>query len=344
MTEVILASWPNGAAFVQRASRIMDVILHLGSHRTGSTTFQSYMRRSSHALGEQGVGYWGPLRTRQGLFAGLIPAQGAAASDKRQLRAEGRVKMQLARSAQNDVRKLVVSDENMIGTVRQNLRAQALYPALGERMARFARAFEGRLSRVALCIRAQDLFWSSSLAYGVERGHPMMSPEKCASFAQSKRSWRDVITDLACALPGTDIQVLPFERYQGRPDVLLTALTDEQSPPNRASEWLNRAPNVKELREILGERGEFTGLKQLGCRSDQARWLPFDDQQCAQMREAYADDLHWLISGADGLATLRNNTTTDEWAHTRTGNIPRFGPVSKGQGYDKQERHVARHC
>jgi hypothetical protein len=322
----------------------MDVILHLGAHRTGSTTFQSYMRRSSDELSQQGVGYWGPLRTRKGLFAGLIPTQGVGGSEQAQMRAEGRVKLHLGRSAQNGVRKLVVSDENMIGSVRQNLRSQTLYPAIGERMARFARAFEGRLSRVALSIRAQDLFWSSCLAYGVERGHPMMGPDSCASFAASKRSWRDVITDLACALPDTQIQVLPFERYQGQPDVLLEALTQEPAPTNKLQEWLNRAPRVKELREILDERGEIAGLQQLCGHADATRWLPFDAEQCAQMREAYADDLHWLISGADGLAKLTEQTKTDEWTHTRTGNIPRFGSPNKGQGYDKQERHVAKHC
>ena len=74
MTAMILALWPNGAALVKRAGRVMDVILHLGAHRTGSTTFQSYMRRSHSELSSSKVGYWGPQRTRQGLFAGIVPS------------------------------------------------------------------------------------------------------------------------------------------------------------------------------------------------------------------------------------------------------------------------------
>lgn len=343
MTGVIPASWSNGAAIRQRAGRNMDVILHLGSHRTGSTTFQSYMRKSGSQLSQRGIGYWGPQRTRQGLFAGLMPAPRLNIGQKAQIRAEGRVQIQMARSAQNGVRKLVVSDENMIGSVRHNLRKRALYPAIGERMARYARAFDGRLSRVVLNIRAQDLYWSSAMAYGVARGHRMLPSDGFENLAASRRTWRDVITDLSCALPETEICVLPFERYQGRPEMMLGTCIDEPAPPNIDAEWLNRAPNVKALRQILAERGEISGLRILGTDLGRARWVPFDDTQRASLREAYADDMHWLVSGADGLATLTQNTMTEDWDHTRTGNIPPFGPLSKGQRHDKQERYMAGH-
>ena len=343
MMKVIPASWPNGAAIGQRAGRNMDVILHLGSHRTGSTTFQSYMRRASSELAGRGIGYWGPQRTRQGLFAGLMPAPRLNIGRNAQTRAEGRVQIQMTRSARNGVRKLVVSDENMIGSVCDNLRKRALYPAIGERMARYARAFDGRLSRVVLNIRAQDLFWSSAMAYGVVRGHRMLQPEGFENLAVSRRTWRDVITDLACALPETEICVLPFERYQGRPDALLATCIDEVVPCNTNVQWLNRAPNVDALRQILAERGEIWGLQALGASLGAARWLPFNEAQSASLREAYADDMHWLISGADGLATLTENTMTEDWDHTRTGNIPPFGPLTKGLGHDKQERYVAGH-
>jgi hypothetical protein len=71
--------------------------------------------------------------------------------------------------------------------------------------------------------------------------------------------------------------------------------------------------------------------------------VPFNDEQRASLREAYADDLHWLTSGAEGLATLTQDTITEDWDQTGTGNIPPFGPLSKGQEHDKQERYVAGH-
>jgi hypothetical protein len=348
MTGVIPASWSNGAALKQRAGRSMDVILHLDAHRTGSTTFQSYMRRSNTQLSERGLGYWGPQRTRQGLFAGLMPAPHLNICHKPPTRAEGRVQIQLTRAARNGARKLMVSDENMIGSVRHNLRNRALYPAIGERMARYASAFDGQVCRIVLNIRAQDLYWSSAMAYGVARGHRMLPVEGFENLVASRRTWRNVITDLSCALPNTEICVLPFERYQGRPEMMLATCIDERAPINTDAEWLNRAPNVKALRQILAERGEISGLRVLGTDSGRSRWVPFNEEQCASLREAYADDMHWLISGADGLETLAQETLTqdimtEDWDQTGTGNIPLFGSLSKGQEYDKQERYVAGH-
>ena len=68
------------------------------------------------------------------------------------------------------------------------------------------------------------------------------------------------------------------------------------------------------------------------------RWVPFAQTQNAQLREAYADDMHWLISGAEGLEILTKDTD-----HYGTGNIRQFGPFDGGQRHDKQKRHVAGH-
>ena len=51
----------------------MDVILHIGAHRTATTTFQHYMRGQSSELARAGIGFWGPWRTRGGLFSGVMP-------------------------------------------------------------------------------------------------------------------------------------------------------------------------------------------------------------------------------------------------------------------------------
>jgi len=67
---------PCGAAFSRRVRAFMDVILHIGAHRTATTTFQKYMRSRSAEFAARGVAFWGPLRTRRGLFAGLLPEPG----------------------------------------------------------------------------------------------------------------------------------------------------------------------------------------------------------------------------------------------------------------------------
>lgn len=325
MTAAIPASWPVGAAAFSAMGRaIMDVILHIGAHRSGTTTFQRYLRDSHAALKARQTGFWGPMRVRRSVFPGLFPGPGAACGRNLAARAEGRVRMQLAQARAAGLRQLLVSDENMIGSARQCLRARSLYPAIGERMARIGSAFDGQIKRVVLSLRAPDLWWASAAAYTVGRGHPVPDAEACDAIARNPRSWRDVVTDLACALPGAEIRVTPFEQFAGRPGALFTACTDRSAPLAEAR-WLNRAPDISSLRETLAERGEDPAL----LPAASGRWQPFDTAQAAALRERYADDLFWLAAGADGLATL-----TEDPSRRRAGPSLPPGAMREGHAYD----------
>lgn len=308
----------------------MKVILHIGAHRTGTTSFQSYVRRHSADLRDGGLGFWGPMRTRKGLFAGVQPTPGLGLTAAR--RARGRILLNLKKAQANGVQTLLVSDENMMGSVRLNLRKRCLYPDIGERLARYVWAFDQRIDKIVLSVRALDHFWASSLAYGVGRGHEMPDAARCLGIAHQPRTWRDVVSEVSCAAPLAQIEVIPFEVSAGRPDLMLSAATDHAAPRDAAPEWLNRAPTAAQLRTILAERGENPDV----IAHNEGRWNPFDTHARAALREAYADDMHWLVSGANGLATL-----TEELDQTRAGKTLPHGPHKRGQGHDIEERRMA---
>lgn len=327
MTEVILASWPTGAApWKKLGQRLMDVILHLGAHRTATTTFQHYVRDHVDDLERQDVGYWGPQRCRKSVFPGLFRSVVGVRGRNVTRRAEGRIRMFSQQEQSRGVRQLVVSDENLLGTCAQNLRSERLYPAAGERTARVSAAFGGRLRRIVLSVRSPELYWASASALTVSRGHPVPSETRFAAIAQSRRTWRDVITDLACAAPGADIRVLLFEAYAGRPEVVLRAALDRDAPQDTTRRWLNRSQDIPALRATLAHHGADTSRLPDGV----GRWQPFTEEQIAQLRETYADDLHWLTAGADGLATL-----TEDARLTRADTSLPTGAMTKGQGYDE---------
>lgn len=310
----------------------MDVILHVGAHRTGSTSFQQYLRAHRAGLEDLGIGFWGPWRTRTGLLDGIVsPGQGRAQVARR----AGRLRMTLADCARRDLTALVVSDENMLGTPRRNLRHGALYHDAGERLARLSHAF-GQPRRVVLQIRALDAWWASAIAWLVPRGEALPGPAHLDRIAADPRGWRQVITDIACACPGSEIVVTPFETFGNRPDRLLSVMTGQGAlPVTRAGAfWANRRPDLKALRACLAERGQDGGE----LRTDGPRWQPFDPAQGATLRERYADDLFWLLSGADGLAILRR-----EEAPVRPGHTPATGPQEKGRGHDGSARGLAPH-
>ena len=308
----------------------MKIILHIGAHRTGTTSFQSYMRRHASALAADGIGFWGPARTRKGLFAGIQPGPGISVQAAR--RARGRILLQLDKAQKRGVQTLVISDENMMGSSRLNLRAQSLYPDVGERLARFVAAFDHHVDVVAMSVRSLDYFWASMAGYGVWRGHEVPTSYQIARIAERRRSWRDVVADVACAAPHAAIKVLPFERFSGRADRVLAVSREHNAPVDSDPRWENRGPTCDDLRRSLTERGSDPDA----IPETDGRWAPFNTEQCAALREAYADDMHWLLAGANGLATLTEDKDPKCARHT----LP-IGSKNRGHPNDITERRLA---
>lgn len=283
----------------------MDVILHIGAHRTATTSFQGYMRDNAPALAEAGIGFWGPRRVRGGVLTGVIPVPGPLSPARQFDRARGRIAVNLARAEAQGTRQLVISEENVPGSPRGNLRRQRLYPDAGLRMAAFAAAFDGRLTRIVLSVRALDQYWRSVLTFAVARGHPMPEAALLDRLVTQPRSWREVICDLALAAPGVEILVLPHERFAGLPEHRLARMlgreTAEGLPRTHARHWLNRAPDAATLRALTGGP-VMGGVPVRG--AEEGLWQPFDGAQCAALREVTQDDLFWLAAGAEGLARL----------------------------------------
>ena len=69
----------------------MEIILHLGAHRTASTSFQYYLRKNGARLAASGIGVWGPCQTRNGLMEGVLPRPDSPARPDHAARAQGRI-------------------------------------------------------------------------------------------------------------------------------------------------------------------------------------------------------------------------------------------------------------
>lgn len=313
------------AADLAGASGIMDTILHIGAHRTATTSFQACLRANIAPLAAQGLQLWEPRVLRGGLFDGV-----ASNTPTGMRRARGRVQLRLAKTGQSGARQLLVSEENVLGSVRANMRARTIYPAAGERMARHAALFDGEVTRIVLSIRAFDLYWASSLAYGVARGHTRPNQGCLEQIASAPRTWRHVIEDIACAVPGAELLVVPFERVAGQSRALLRIATGRVYGLANGDIWCNRAPSITDLTEELSLRGDRTALQ-----TDGSRWQPFTPLQSALLREAYADDIAWLAAGADGLATL-----TEDYGPDQNGTVP-HGALTRGHSHDRQDRRLA---
>lgn len=309
----------------------MDVILHLGAHRTGSTTFQDYMTRVQTGA----VAYWGPKMTRGGLFDGV---HGSPVGMRPAIRAKGRIAVQLARAEGLGAKALVISDENMIGPLRGNLRCAALYPEIGLRMARLAGAFGGRITRVVLQMRALDTYWASVLAFGLSRGIAVPTWDLRRRLVASDRRWQDVLTDLSCALPDVPIAVTAFEHHVQRPDLVAELATSRDMPGVPAPGiWANRMMDTRRLQDCLTD----AGLPDAGDLFDQdGHWRPFSPAERQTLRMRTAADLAWLRAGADGLAQFCELRTQEP--AIRAG--PAQATIRGSEDNDSQNRHMAHPC
>ncbi|MDK3018105.1 hypothetical protein [Pseudodonghicola flavimaris] len=309
----------------------MDVILHIGAHLCATTSFQDYLWCNAERLQRQGTEVWGPRRTRHALFFGLLPGAGAPPNAAAVRRAVGRIRMNLTHCAEAGGTRLIVSDPAMMGSVRANLRMADLYCGLGERLSRLAQAFEGYHVTLALNIRALDAYWAAALAQSITRGAALPAPTALKRLAANPRGWRDVIEEVACAMPEAELLILPFETFGGRPEAQLQALTELEPPRTHARGWLNATPRLAELRAWLPpeQAAELPGGND--------RWRPFAEAEAAQLREIYADDLMWIHGGAGGLARLAD----DPDKKRAVGLTPSSLVATRGRRDDEEDRRLA---
>lgn len=311
----------------------MDINLHIGAHRSATTTLQQFLERNRPTLRRSGIEVWTPERTRAGLFAGLIerPEDLTEQMKRRGVRSCGVIAIEVQVLARAGQTQLLISEENLIGSVRNNLRQARLYPAAADRLQRFAGCFGAGPRRIGLSIRSYDSFWASSIAFGLGQGLRMPLGPALDHYVTQSRRWRDLIIEVAAVFPRAEIIVWPFERLAGQPERQLALLTGNRPlilPLTGARERTNISPHCGELRQIVAARGDAARGDAALCQTLQdsrdGRWMPFDPAQRAALRAQYDADLHWLRQGADGLARLIDpagavgsdgrGSAADDWA------------------------------
>lgn len=286
--------------------------------------------RNRPALARQGCAVWTPAQARGGVLAGLLHAAGPPrdATVRRAERAVGLMGIECDRLARAGMRRLLLSEQEILGNVGENLRLGTLYDGLAARLARFGSSMAPRCHRVGIAIRGYDTYWASGLAAGLATGQPVPSAAALAALCAQARRWRNVITELAQAFPQADIIVWPFERFASQPDVPLAHLlgiADVGADFTGRSAVLNAGPGRMKLRQLLSLRGENAVADALP--PGEGRWMPFDPSQQATLRRAYAEDIAWLRGGADGLARFVEAALCRVDAPRMPADIPASAPA-----------------
>lgn len=293
MISLIKSLWRKGL-------RSMDIVLHAGAHRCATTTFQAYLDQNEDQLLAHGVAVWTPQTTRMGLFDGLVCPPGVYKTDR----------ISHVRDVADalNVRQLLVSEENMIGTPRDNLRRGSLYPNVIQRLARFEQAFSGKVRRIGLAIRSYDSYWTSAMSFAAMRGEPLADRCQSAAIAVQPRTWTDVAKDIRAVFPNAQLHIWLFESFANRPRRQLNMLLERHDIMHLLDQSTARKNNslaTAQLRRRLRAHGRIADAALLPNANQP--WRPFTALERQHLAAQYAQDMLYFRSGSDPKISFTEN-------------------------------------
>ncbi|MCB2110230.1 hypothetical protein [Albidovulum sp.] len=290
----------------------MELVLHIGVHRTGTTALQHLLQAHQALLARRRVSFWGPAILRldgpQRYWRDCRAGAGDHMATARAADTRATFHQEIVYEQENDRRLVVVSEENFLGTIEANFAEHRLYPAARERLETYATLFPEPPARVYVAVRDYGDYWSSAQALQLRfrAGLPFDSDKLVAGSAA--RGWPEVLADVAAALPHSRIRTW---RYTGRSGMVRGALADMIG--RRLARWLpdakiaNVSLSVAALEELGRRRaaGEVSSDAELAAAVAELReeggpkLRLFSDTQRAALSELF--DKEWQLIAGGGI-------------------------------------------
>lgn len=306
----------------------MDVILHLGAHRTGTTSLQSYLQTHRELLMRQGCLAFGPQLLRKGDFQGLFrhdAPRGALVV------AQNKLNHDFDRAAEAGLARILLSEENLIGHPRQLLASGLLYSEMEPLLRRLGPRMRLRVTRLGLGIRNYADFWASLAAfgihYGVHRPKAGQAEEWHAQCLAGTYGWPAHIETLLHLFPRASLLVWRAEYAAGDPAYVLRHLVRGLQDLPAEAPHKNASRPSAELRDLLKAKGAF---KAAALVAEAAHYTPFTPACAAQMSARYHDDLARIAAMGGRVRLLARHGGNTDKEHGIGG--PQSAPAAQEGG------------
>lgn len=239
-----------------------EIILHIGAHRTGTTSFQRYLSSNRGMFSQNGISIFTPEEARE----------------------------QPCESWKFPMNPVIVSEENILGTMEDNIGNARLYPHAMANLARL-KAIAPRISRVLLSIREPTEWWSSAISFCAARGmlKHLTLPDKEKIIAGGS-SWSETVNAIRECFPHATVIVREFNWHPSNPRWQLrnVASWDFLSSSSVNCAVNNSRPAKEQVMAGLLENG--TGIaKNASLDGESVRF--FSDTEKADLRERYISDV-----------------------------------------------------
>ncbi|MEC9432085.1 MAG: hypothetical protein VYD87_04180 [Pseudomonadota bacterium] len=334
----------------------MEIVIHLGLHRTGSTALQGALARARRRLAPHGVGYPALPEHRPVVAHALGAAEwtgprGLAARliARRRIRDWAR-----AREAEG-VSRLVLSDETLAGDLDPCLTGRGPYPFAARRLALLAEALRPWPCRAVVALREPGAWLASARAFAVSRRpQPDFGPARAAALDPEGRGWADLAAEIHAAFPNPVFWDAGL--YETRPRRVHKLLVGrgaarEVRGARRQAERARVNPSLPaaalaalEAAHAAGETVDAARRAEIAAGAAApgfapARWDPWTAEERARLAARYRDDLAAIR--AMGLTVLgaKRPPKAGEPGEPGAGGGRRKGAGRKrGRGRDKNNR------
>jgi len=269
----------------------MKIVLHLGGHRTGSTMVEQTLSQSIAARPDLGIAVWTPRVLRE--VPGFLEAEtfwdadGNPTDDeaaKRALKIQGQLTDMIGVERDKNTQTLVISEENIIGSMRRNFKFGRFYPRTDERQRAFARLFPFVPDVLALGVRNYASAWTSARDYAHQRGHERaLKDEHRDAIPEKKRGWVEVVKGAQAAWPSAQMIAWCQEdlHEHARPIVAALAGVDEadivvpKRPVNAVRDSQRQAPIFTPDETAMMQTRYENHILRLQAAQHDVTWVPF---------------------------------------------------------------------
>jgi len=295
----------------------MQIVLHLGVHKTASTYLQAVLEASRDGLRAEGIGYVTLKEMRSGITA--------------RVRRPGLLGMRLAMTARRlleghkDCRRLILSDENISGGSRELIDG-LFYSAAGKRAESLAKALGSDDVRIMVATRSYDSFVASCYCEHLQH-FPFLTPsEYLAAFDIACLDWSILIADLCRRFGQEHVTVWRFEDFNDVEDEVLSAMAGDvaidwvkpsrplrQSLPQKAVDALIALVpllNRKEISRVLEPVSKALGEHGTPFRT-------YDDETARALRARYDRNIETLAHSFPRMRMIRRTSRAVEGVSDR---------------------------
>lgn len=247
----------------------MKIALHLGVHKTASTFMQDAFAAGQGMLAARGVAHVPTPEFRRSVTRLLRPGpEGDPAVADRQRQGAEALGAVLAAA---DAPRILLSDENLIGTPPEIVESQRLYPRAATRLAALAPLLAGHEVEIFVALRHHGQFARSVYGESLRSNlRHFVSPEAFRDgWLAGAPSWLPLIEAACAAFPNAPVTAWNFMNFKKDPQRFLNLVAGLDPAVEFDTTQANHRPSLShDAIEALIDIGAAQGVKAMRAAVD----------------------------------------------------------------------------